>query len=67
MRVAVVGAGAIGGYVGACLARGGCEVTLIARRAHLEAIQNHGMQVFSADDDFLVHPHSTARSVRGYQ
>jgi 2-dehydropantoate 2-reductase len=59
MRLAVVGAGAIGGYVGACLARGGCEVTLIARRAHLEAIQNHGMQVFSADDDFLVHPHAT--------
>jgi 2-dehydropantoate 2-reductase len=59
MRLAVVGAGAIGGYVGACLARGGCEVTLIARRAHLEAIQDHGIRVFGADDEFLVHPRAT--------
>jgi 2-dehydropantoate 2-reductase len=59
MRLAVVGAGAIGGYVGACLARGGCEVTLIARRAHLEAIRDHGIRVFGADDDFLVHPRAT--------
>ena len=59
MRLAVVGAGAIGGYVGACLARGGCEVTLIARRAHLEAIRDHGIRVFGADDEFLVHPRAT--------
>jgi len=59
MRLAVVGAGAIGGYVGACLARGGCEVTLIARRAHLEAIRDRGIRVFGADDEFLVHPRAT--------
>ena len=59
MRLAVVGAGAIGGYVGACLARGGCEVTLIARRAHLEAVRDHGIRVFGADDEFLVHPRAT--------
>jgi 2-dehydropantoate 2-reductase len=59
MRLAVVGAGAIGGYVGACLARGGCEVTLIARRAHLEAIRDHGIRVLGADGDFLVRPHAT--------
>ena len=59
MRLAVVGAGAIGGYVGACLARGGCEVTLIARRAHLEAIRDHGIRVYGTDGDFLVHPRAT--------
>ncbi len=59
MRLAVVGAGAIGGYVGACLARGGCEVTLIARRAHLEAIRDHGIRVLGADGNFLVHPRAT--------
>ncbi len=59
MRLAVVGAGAIGGYVGACLARGGCEVTLTARRAHLEAIRDHGIRVLGADGDFLVRPHAT--------
>ena len=59
MRLAVVGAGAIGGYVGACLARGGCEVTLIARRAHLEAIRDRGIRVFGADDEFLVRPRAT--------
>ncbi len=59
MRFTVVGAGAIGGYVGACLARGGCDVTLIARRAHLAAIQERGIQVLSPDGDFLVKPRAT--------
>ena len=59
MRFAVVGAGAIGGYVGACLARGGTEVTLIARGAHLAAIREHGIRVLSADGDFLTHPQAT--------
>ena len=39
MRFAVLGAGAIGAYVGAALARGGSDVTLIARGAHLRAMQ----------------------------
>ena len=38
MRFAVLGAGAIGAYVGAALARGGADVTLIARGAHLRAM-----------------------------
>jgi 2-dehydropantoate 2-reductase len=59
MRFTVVGAGAIGGYVGACLARGGSDVTLIARRAHLTAIQEHGIRVLSPDGDFLAHPQAT--------
>src|SRR5579859_3245633 len=59
MRFAVVGAGAIGAYVGAALARGGSEVTLIARGAHLKAMQEHGVQVLSPRGDFHVHPPAT--------
>ncbi len=59
MRFTVVGAGAIGGYVGACLARAGTEVTLIARGAHLAAIREHGIRVLSPDGDFLARPQAT--------
>ncbi len=59
MRFAVVGAGAIGGYVGACLARGGCDVTLIARGPHLAALRAGGIAVLSPDGDFTVHPEAT--------
>ena len=43
MRFAVLGAGAIGAYVGAALARGGSDVTLIARGPHLQAMREHGV------------------------
>jgi 2-dehydropantoate 2-reductase len=59
MRFAVLGAGAIGGYVGAALARGGAEVTLIARGAHLQAMQRSGVQVRSPRGDFTAHPRAT--------
>ncbi len=52
MRVAVLGAGAIGSYVGAALARGGAEVALIARGAHLAALREHGVTVHSPRGDF---------------
>ena len=48
-RIAVFGAGAIGGYIGAHLARTGAEVTLIARGAHLAAIRERGLTVTEAD------------------
>lgn len=57
MRFAIVGAGATGGYLGACLARAGLEVTLIARGPHLAAMQEHGLKVLEADDtSFTTHP-----------
>lgn len=59
LRVVVVGAGAIGAYVGAALARGGSEVVLIARGAHLRAMQQHGVQVHSPRGDFTAHPAAT--------
>jgi 2-dehydropantoate 2-reductase len=67
LRVAVVGAGAIGAYVGAALARGGSDVVLIARGAHLRAMQEHGVQVLSPRGDFTAHPEATddMAAVRG--
>ena len=59
MRFAVVGAGAIGGYVGACLARAGIDVTLIARGAHLAAMRSRGIRVLSPDGDFHASPCAT--------
>ena len=47
MRVAIMGTGGVGGYFGARLARGGCEVTFIARGAHLAAIRKDGLKVES--------------------
>jgi len=51
MRVAVMGAGAVGGYLGACLARGGAEVTLIARGAHLAAMRDHGLTLVTPEGE----------------
>ncbi len=59
MRFAVVGAGAIGAYVGAALARGGADVVLIARGAHLRAMQERGVSVISERGDFHAHPPAT--------
>lgn len=49
MKICIVGAGAIGGYLGAKLATSGAEVTLIARGAHLEAIRSQGLKLIMAD------------------
>jgi 2-dehydropantoate 2-reductase len=56
MKFAVLGAGAIGAYVGAALARGGADVTLIARGAHLAAMREKGVRVLSPRGDFTAHP-----------
>lgn len=62
MRFAIVGAGATGGYLGACLARAGCEVLLVARGRHLAAMQAHGLRVLEPDDTFFTtHPTCTDR------
>src|SRR5947207_13224947 len=45
MKFAIVGAGAIGAFVGAMLAKSGEDVTLVARGAHLRAMQEHGVRV----------------------
>ncbi len=49
MRIAVVGAGGIGGFVAAALARAGADVAVVARGAHLDAIRTHGITVLRSD------------------
>lgn len=56
MKFLIVGAGAIGAYVGALLARAGADITLFARGPHLRAMQAHGVQVKNASGDFESHP-----------
>jgi 2-dehydropantoate 2-reductase len=53
MKIAIVGAGAIGGYLGVKLANSGCDVTFVARGANLTAIQNHGMRLILEDGSLL--------------
>jgi len=54
MRMAVYGAGGVGGYFGGRLAQAGVEVHLIARGAHLQALREHGLRVRSVKGDFAV-------------
>jgi 2-dehydropantoate 2-reductase len=56
VKIAIVGAGAIGGLLGGHLARIGVDVTLIARGAHLAAIKEKGLRVIGADSEFTVTP-----------
>ena len=56
MKIAIYGAGGVGGYYGGVLARTGHDVSLIARGAHLEAIRASGLSVRSPGGDFLVRP-----------
>ena len=56
MKFLVAGAGAIGGYIGARMARAGEDVTLFARGPHLRAMQENGLRVISPDGDFEVRP-----------
>lgn len=54
MKVAVIGAGGVGGYFGARLAQAGHEVTFVARGRHLAAIREHGLAIESALGDVTV-------------
>jgi 2-dehydropantoate 2-reductase len=56
MKFLIAGAGAIGAYIGACMARTGLDVTLFARGPHLRAMQEHGVQVKSGEGDFVARP-----------
>ena len=60
MKVAIYGAGATGGYLGARLARAGVETTLIARGPHLAAMKEHGVRVLEAGEEWVAHPFCTA-------
>jgi 2-dehydropantoate 2-reductase len=59
VRVAVIGAGGVGGYFGGQLARSGVDVTFVARGSHLAALQATGLQVRSVRGDFAVDVRAT--------
>ena len=54
MRIAILGAGGVGGYYGGLLARAGQSVTLLARGAHLDALRERGLEVRTPDGTFTV-------------
>jgi 2-dehydropantoate 2-reductase len=54
LRIAIVGAGAIGGYLGVKLALSGCDVTFIARGENLKAIRAQGMKLVLENGETLV-------------
>jgi 2-dehydropantoate 2-reductase len=56
MKVLVVGAGAVGAYIGARMAHSGVDVTLVARGRQLSAIRERGVEVQSSTGDFQARP-----------
>lgn len=56
MRIAVVGAGGVGGGYGAALAHAGADVTFIARGAHLAAMKKNGLRVESVRGNTHLQP-----------
>jgi 2-dehydropantoate 2-reductase len=56
MKVAIVGAGGVGGYFGGRLAQAGEDVVFIARGEHLRAMQGNGLRVDSINGDFRIDP-----------
>jgi 2-dehydropantoate 2-reductase len=55
MKICIYGAGAIGGYIGVMLRQGGADVSLIARGAHLEAIQAKGLKLLIGGEERIAH------------
>ena len=59
MKVAIYGAGATGGYMGAKLALAGVDTTLIARGPHLEAMQRRGVRLLIDGEELVARPFCT--------
>lgn len=56
MRIAVIGAGGVGGAFGAALANAGADVTFVARGAHLDAMRRNGLRVEGGRGETIVNP-----------
>jgi 2-dehydropantoate 2-reductase len=54
MKICIFGAGAIGGYMGAKLAKAGADVSLVARGPHLAAMREKGLTLIEEDETFTV-------------
>lgn len=62
MRIGIVGAGAVGGFLAGHLARAGTEVALLARGPHLAALRERGLTVESRGERWTVHPVASDRA-----
>ena len=60
MKIAIFGAGAIGGFLGARLAAAGTDVSLVARGPHLAAMQAHGLRLRENGTETVTHPRIAA-------
>src|SRR6202453_4754960 len=56
MRIAVIGAGGVGGAFGAALAKADADVTFVARGAHLAAMRAHGLRIEGGRGETLIQP-----------
>jgi len=65
MRVAVLGAGGIGGPYGAALAKAGTDVTFVARGAHLAAIRANGLRVEGDRGEIHIRPAKATDDIAG--
>lgn len=64
MRIAIMGSGGMGGFLGARLAASGHEVVFIARGPHLEAMASHGLKLLSGDGDLHIDPVTACEDTR---
>jgi 2-dehydropantoate 2-reductase len=60
MRIAILGAGGVGGYYGGLLARAGHPVALLARGPHLDALRERGLEVRTPEGSFTASVEATA-------
>ena len=60
MRIAVMGAGGVGGCLGALLTQAGADVTLIARGEHLNAMRQNGLRLVQQATEFTVPVNATS-------
>lgn len=65
MRVAIMGAGGVGGYYGARLARQGVDVVFVARGSHLAAIRKNGLTISDNDAETVIKPVTAVEDTSG--
>ncbi len=54
MKIAILGAGGVGGYYGGLLARNGHDVCVLARTSNLSALLERGLQIRTPEESFTV-------------
>jgi 2-dehydropantoate 2-reductase len=64
MKITVIGAGGVGGYFGGRLAAADCDVTFVARGAHLNAMRDKDLQILSPRGDVRVWPITAVENIR---